>query len=101
MKEVVNIDELNPVEDSRVEEATADPVFDELRRSIVESEHDRSEALIGPTAHLYSPVRPIRRASIAMAAIAAVGAGRWTAGRGGQWFQRAHQGVEPGWSSPR
>ena len=56
MKDAVNIGALNPVENSRVEVAMADPVFDELRRSIVESEGDRHKTLIGPTIHLHSAV---------------------------------------------
>ena len=71
MKDAANIRALNPVENSRVEVAMADPVFDELRRSIVESEGDRHKTLIGPTTHLHSAVRPIRRASMALAAVAA------------------------------
>ncbi len=71
MKQIVDIGELNSVDDSRVEEVTADPVFDELRRSILESERDRSDSASGPTVHLRPPIRPIRRASISLAIVAA------------------------------
>jgi photosystem II stability/assembly factor-like uncharacterized protein len=71
MKNDVDVGRLNPVEISQVEHAMADPVFDELRQAIVETPRDRAEAGSDPTAHLRSPVRPFRRVSIVLAAVAA------------------------------
>ena len=71
MRRVVDIGGLNPVEESEVERATADPAFDELRQSIVGGERDRGETVGEPITRVYSSVRPIRRASIALAGVAA------------------------------
>ncbi len=71
MKHEVDVGRLNPVEISQVEHAMADPVFDELQRAIVENPRDRDEGANDPVTRLGSPVRPIRRVSIALAAVAA------------------------------